>query len=380
MSTSTIPQDYALAIYAPGRQQVAPVVYDLSNASIDIGSAEDNHIVLKGAGVEPYHLTMRQVGSRLCALVDMNVARQKGESFWLEARSDDSFYCPEHGGLPKLQEMGRCPLCRHQVRPLWLLRPLQPGDVFPIGTGFKATVLNLGRPNVVTDDELAEPGAPWPDARWLESPPHMPAILVSEDDQTVEARSFPFDDSNLWGWDPPESPFPVFVHYRANRYVTRHARSSPNREVGGLLLGHICRDPETDIAYPLITDAISARYATEARGHLTFTRQTWLDLIEQREKHFPDQLVVGWYHTHPGLGIFLSEWDLTIHRHFFRQPWQVALVLDPQAGNAGFFVWSGGDVLDPQEPHLLFRLVESEARLDGQRPVRVRIKLGEPVS
>lgn len=381
MLTSTAPQDYALAIYASDPKQVAPVVYDLSSASIDIGSAEDNNIVLKGPGVEPYHLAVRQVGSQLCALVDVNVARQQGESFWLETRSDDSFYCPEHGSLPKLQEIGRCPLCRVQARTLWLLRPLQPGDIFSIGQSFKATVLSQRRPNHVADGEAIQPAAPWPDVHWLENPPRLPAILVGSDEHTVVSRAFPFDDSNLWVWDPGESPFPVFIHQRANRCITVHARSSLNREVGGLLLGNIYHDPPSELLYPVISHAIAARYATEARGHLTFTRQSWLDLIEQREKHYPDTIVVGWYHTHPGLGIFLSEWDLTIHRHFFRQPWQVAMVADPQQGNAGFFVWSDAGVLDPQEPHLLFRLVEPDDEANGQRPTtRVRIKLGGPIT
>ena len=59
---------------------------------------------------------------------------------------------------------------------------------------------------------------------------------------------------------------------------------------------------------------------------------------------YPDLDIVGWYHTHPDFGIFLSSHDLFIHRHFFAQPLQVAYVVDPIRQTRGFFQWrDGGD-------------------------------------
>lgn len=49
---------------------------------------------------------------------------------------------------------------------------------------------------------------------------------------------------------------------------------------------------------------------------------------------------VGWYHSHTRSDIFLSTADLDIHRRYFPEPWQVALVLKPhtfQPTRAGFF-------------------------------------------
>jgi hypothetical protein len=51
---------------------------------------------------------------------------------------------------------------------------------------------------------------------------------------------------------------------------------------------------------------------------------------------------VGWYHTHPDYGIFLSGQDLFIHRNFFDQPLQVAYVVDPIRQTRGFFQWRDG--------------------------------------
>ena len=48
---------------------------------------------------------------------------------------------------------------------------------------------------------------------------------------------------------------------------------------------------------------------------------------------------MGWYHTHPDFGVFLSGHDVFIHRHFFGQPLQVAYVVDPIRQTRGFFQW-----------------------------------------
>ncbi|MBN1429046.1 MAG: Mov34/MPN/PAD-1 family protein [Anaerolineae bacterium] len=378
MTTGTLAQGYALAIYAPGRKQAPPVVYDLTSASIDIGSAEDNHIVLSEPDVAPYHLAVRRLDSGVYVLVDISVTGRHSEAVWQEQRGGDSLYCPEHGQLPKHSDTRRCPMCGERERSLWLLRPLQPGDVFPIGARFRATVLSQLSPRQNIEGGSAAP-SPWPDAHWLENPPHPP-LTVGAESLTVIERGYPFDDSNLWGWNPPEAPFPVFIHHRANRFVAKHAGYNRNREIGGLLLGRVCRDPLDDVLYPVITNAIPARFATESRGQLTFTRETWLDLTRQREERHPGKEVVGWYHTHPGLDIFLSEWDLMIHRHFFRREWQVALVVDPHQEAGGFFVWAGEDILDPHQPHRLFRVADFEDENPDAPRTRIRIKLGEYTS
>lgn len=374
MTSLTLYPNYALAIRSLEPGQFAPVVYELNGSSTEIGTAEDNHIVLDGMGVEPYHLALRQIGAELVLMVDWSLARQEGP-IWKERHPGDRLYCASHGTIP--EEMGSCPRCDPDDSLMWLVRPIQAGDTFPIGQSFEATVLSQGKSKY--EHQVEHDSSPWPDLARLSSSALRPAVQITSDPDVIEDRPYPIDDSNLWLWSPPDSPLPIFIHQRANRYVSRHACRNSDREVGGVLLGHVYRDPGDDLLYPVITDAVVARFATEARGHLTFTHETWRDLNRQREKHFPNKRVVGWYHTHPGLDIFLSQMDLFVHRNFFRQPWQVAMVIDPRQDLGGFFVWSGGDLLDPQKPHQLFRTADLEEEHTGERRGRVRIKLGERV-
>jgi hypothetical protein len=72
------------------------------------------------------------------------------------------------------------------------------------------------------------------------------------------------------------------------------------------------------------------------------------------DKHYPDLRIVGWYHTHPGHGIFLSDMDIFLHESFFGLPWQMALVYDPQSGQESIFDASEG------KSHKLEYLVEAD--------------------
>ena len=59
---------------------------------------------------------------------------------------------------------------------------------------------------------------------------------------------------------------------------------------------------------------------------------------------YPARRIVGWYHTHPGLDVFFSKKDCHIHDNFFKEPWHVALVIDPKSEQGGFFIWNQGQI------------------------------------
>lgn len=126
--------------------------------------------------------------------------------------------------------------------------------------------------------------------------------------------------------------------------IKAHGRTSMNREVCGVLVGQLCLDD--DQPYLSITARIEGKYAEHQIGSVTFTSETWDYIHQQMAEKYPDQKIVGWYHTHPGFGIFLSNMDMFIHENFFSPRWQPAYVYDPQAESDGFFFWHGEN-LDP---------------------------------
>lgn len=147
-----------------------------------------------------------------------------------------------------------------------------------------------------------------------------------------------------------------------------HIYSSPGGEVGGVLVGEI---PEQG---PVRIDgAIAALSAEGERASVTFTHDAWSEVHDQLERNYPGCRIVGWYHSHPGFGIFLSEHDLFIQRNFFGDPAQVAYVVDPHASTEGLFGWVDGEIAQV-ESSATPRKPTRGALPAGMEPERVRTK------
>jgi len=120
-----------------------------------------------------------------------------------------------------------------------------------------------------------------------------------------------------------------------------HALSSMYREVAGVLVGpHPQKQPNGRYVVQ-VTDAIEAKHTRMHGASVTYTPESWRYVNDKLMEMYPNEecVIVGWYHTHPGFGIFLSNMDLFIHHNFFTQKWHIALVLDPHAKVSGFFTW-----------------------------------------
>jgi proteasome lid subunit RPN8/RPN11 len=140
-----------------------------------------------------------------------------------------------------------------------------------------------------------------------------------------------------------QDAFPVFVHEPLLEEILDYSEHDPNRELGGFLVGGLHVDNREYIEIRHFLPAVDAR---SRAASLTFTHETWSRLNREVDRQFSDEVVLGWHHTHPNFGIFLSGYDLFIHRHFFSEPWQVAMVVDPQRQEFGFFQWRQGEVVD----------------------------------
>lgn len=133
----------------------------------------------------------------------------------------------------------------------------------------------------------------------------------------------------------------ILINEPAFRDCQAHALSSLDREVAGVLVGP-APEKQPDGRYVVhVTDSIVARHTRMHGASVTYTPESWRYVTDRLAELYPDEsaVMVGWYHTHPGFGIFLSSMDLFIHQNFFTQLWHVALVLDPLARRSGFFCW-----------------------------------------
>ncbi len=128
----------------------------------------------------------------------------------------------------------------------------------------------------------------------------------------------------------------VVMEAEVARKIRQHARTSMKAEVCGVLIG------STDNDRTVIEACIAGINAAQGGAHVTFTQDTWEHIYKIKDQQFPDAKIVGWYHSHPGFGVFLSEHDLFIQENFFSSPQQVAWVYDPHTDEEGCFGWVGG--------------------------------------
>ena len=179
------------------------------------------------------------------------------------------------------------------------------------------------------------------DARARERP--RPRV-VGETRRPVARAGRPVPGGEL-PWRQPiagvaRGPVPTFTMYimeRTARAIDAHVRSraEAGEEALGLLVGDWAEDPmglpfcvAMDAPTgPLEGSAVSARLTPEGLAEVART------LAGIRY----DYVVVGWYHSHPGMGVFMSATDVRTQRAGFPHPHQAALVVDPVSGEADAF-------------------------------------------
>lgn len=149
--------------------------------------------------------------------------------------------------------------------------------------------------------------------------------------------------SAYWEWQaPPDCPHRILVSreaWEALEAVFRVSGASQD-PVGGLLLGS---STPAGNGMMIVVEAIVAdpRPAVEAPDYAPSEEL----LASAREGTAGS--CVGWFHTHPGEGIYFSESDQEVQRERFPGLSQVALVCDPLREEATFYYWASLGRLGP---------------------------------
>lgn len=193
------------------------------------------------------------------------------------------------------------------------------------------------------------------------------ASVEDEDKVTTEAikENFPShrtlhlipNDDNIQTDDKVE----IVVTEEVLFETTNHVGQDTSKESGGFLLGNRYQCPNTNRKYIIVDQFMKADYTEGTKVSLTFKTESWAQLKDKLDGKYRGKELIGWYHSHPGMGIFLSNYDLDIHKNRFAKEWQVALVLDPIKHEGGFFGWVDGTI-NPNEKLDFYELLETDKR------------------
>ncbi|HEV3168273.1 MAG TPA: Mov34/MPN/PAD-1 family protein, partial [Isosphaeraceae bacterium] len=134
--------------------------------------------------------------------------------------------------------------------------------------------------------------------------------------------------------------FRVYFAPLVHKALWQHATEDVSVEICGVVVGSWGRDASGP--FVTISESIRGDAAENKLAEVTFTHETWAKINAQMDTKFSHLKIVGWYHTHPDFGVFLSDRDQFIHEHFFSGPGQIAHVIDPVRKIEGVFVWKEG--------------------------------------
>lgn len=163
-----------------------------------------------------------------------------------------------------------------------------------------------------------------------------------QDENVDEAPSVQLPMNFLTFGEIENDDVKVYIKQDVYKALEKLAASDTRKELGSIILGEYCQ--EHGKTHVIISQYIEAKYTDASASTLTFTHETWDYVHSEHEKRYPDKKIIGWQHTHPNYGIFLSNYDMFIQENFFNLPFQVAYVIDPIQNLRGFFQWKNGRI------------------------------------
>uniref|UniRef100_A0ACD6ADA8 Uncharacterized protein n=1 Tax=Avena sativa TaxID=4498 RepID=A0ACD6ADA8_AVESA len=141
----------------------------------------------------------------------------------------------------------------------------------------------------------------------------------------------------------PDSSEQIYISPLALLKMLKHARSGVPMEVMGLMLGEFVDEYTVTVVDVFAMPQSGTGVSVEAVDHAFQTNM--MDMLRQAGR---PEMVVGWYHSHPGFGCWLSGTDMHTQQSFEQlNPRAVAVVVDPIQSVKGKVVMDAFRLVDP---------------------------------
>lgn len=152
----------------------------------------------------------------------------------------------------------------------------------------------------------------------------------------------------------------VYISSLALLKMLRHGRAGVPMEVMGLMLGQFVDDFTVRVVDVFAMPQSGTSVSVESVDPVFQTKM--MDMLRQTGRQ---ETVVGWYHSHPGFGCWLSSVDINTQQSFEQlTPRAVAVVVDPIQSVKGKVVIDA------------FRLINPQTLMMGQEPRQTTSNLG----
>jgi len=198
--------------------------------------------------------------------------------------------------------------------------------------------------------------------------------VTPPDRAAPKLQAMPTERSILWNPSLPgarpsgaRAPYPIFFQQEAVIALQEHLKSSPTQAIFGFLIGDVYRDPETGVLYIVIDKTLKLSQPIYGDKTEVVVSRLW-DRMQQQLAKAAGSLL-GWYHSHPGQGGYLTAHDVETHEKFFTDPWQVAVLVAAEAGGVtGKFFRASQDGDWHKTPQSFYELLQPDSiKPDGKK-------------
>jgi LysM repeat protein len=145
----------------------------------------------------------------------------------------------------------------------------------------------------------------------------------------------------------------IYMEDYVHTYLYQYARSSATGEKLAVLMGKtIVIDGQKTV---FISGVVQAKFTEKLKGMETITSQSWKYISEEIEKYFVDLTIVGWMHSRPSFGAFVTSRDEAYHKKVFNGDSQLFFVVDPVDRMDRFYVLNeAGSALRPVKGYFVY--------------------------
>ncbi|CAG9314696.1 unnamed protein product [Blepharisma stoltei] len=164
------------------------------------------------------------------------------------------------------------------------------------------------------------------------------------DFQRIMQQQFNMRNQNLGDVPMVDTAEQIYISSLALLKMLKHGRAGVPLEVMGLLLGELVDEYTVRVvdvfAMPQSGTGVSVESIDEAFQ---------INMTEMLKQTGRSEMVVGWYHSHPGFGCWLSGVDMNTQQSFEQQLARaVAVVIDPIQSVRGKVVIDAFRLINPQ--------------------------------
>ncbi|THH27283.1 hypothetical protein EUX98_g6905 [Antrodiella citrinella] len=158
----------------------------------------------------------------------------------------------------------------------------------------------------------------------------------------------------------PDNGEVIHISSLALLKMLKHGRAGVPMEVMGLMLGEFVDEYTVQVIDVFAMPQSGTTVSVESVDHVFQTKM--MEMLKQTGR---PEMVVGWYHSHPGFGCWLSSVDINTQQLFESlDPRSVAVVVDPIQSVKGKVVIDA------------FRLISHQSVLTGQEPRQTTSNIG----